>query len=664
MKKLNLFILALCMVLLANAQTLERVQQDTVYLNLYKGIEKYQIDTRAGNRQKQGIYSFKSEPAFSPDYSRIDQLQIQGNFENGKYQGSWEYKVGEYLVSLKGIQDSRQLNIDLDLNGVERVILLNYHNGQPQGNWKIVNYPISNNRRQGETEAGNFQFEKGLAVGKFNFKGFYQDLSILGQLNDQGFLDGELTLEYVIENEKFKEIRNYKDGFLLKISIFKGADFSEQIKNVVYEEVATRLEHGLGTGGNGVKVSIGEKGFGVQFQNGYASDHEKLTVQTIGNFYIQDFIDRFQKFGKNHSEAREEPQFNFTRRFKYEYPSSEDSVLRYLAADLRAIENEVSDLLANPRILLYQAAFSDLAFPRGFLIHARGKAAILLEVTELLQSDSFDFAYRPNFFPEGILGLNAPDHYSYEENQIQKEALFDVGVFIDSPDHMIEKMQSYATALKSEVISNLGFIYEKTKVLDEQSTLDSLDSQIFLKSAKVDALYSFFQQIPDGVSEKDFPLDFRIYRSFKLGLLQELRNEYLEEKVMERKIFLGKTLISWLLQFEQSYSQISLLNGFSERMDRYFTRYSPNPFFEREIETKVLPQIYGKSTTLLFQQYLRNLVSSRKIEDLDSNLKKIENLELRLVELSKQYNDPEVIAIDRALRRENSSARIERILKL
>ncbi|MDO8966352.1 hypothetical protein [Algoriphagus sp.] len=638
--------------------------QDTLYLNLYQGEETYSLIKGDDEAVKHGKYSFESTPAFNLDYTGINHLIVSGRYEKGRYQGIWEYKVGEYNIHLKGIQDSRQLNMDVALNGVERSIQLNYQNGIPQGIWKIINTPIAENRRQKEVQAGSFLFENGLAIGEFYFRGYYQDLLIKGNLNKEGFLDGILILEYVADEEKIREVRTYQNGFLIEIVRYGGSNFEDLIERVSYEEVSDRLKNGEGEVANGVKYSIGEKGFGLLFQNGYSSDHRKLTIQTQGNLFLEDFIGRFQRFGRNNSTERAEPIFNFTRRFKYQYPAEEVLVLKELYSLLIGINNELSEVLADPRVLLYKDNDDELSYSTGYLTHANRKVTILIEIIELLNSDFFEFANRENYFKEGILGLQSADTFQYEANKIVKEADFNLGVKIKSSENLIGQIESYIEILKEEVRNQLQVIGSKTRIYDNQSQIDSIESGVYLKENKVDALYGYFQRLPDEVDKKNLPLHYRIYKSFKDGLLKDLRAEYIAEEGDEKKITLGNSYIKWLDEFETSFLRMKKLDGFEPRVDGYFTRTSPNPFFDRDIETKIFPQIYGKSVTILLPAYLRSLVSSKRPEDMIYNLEKIEKLENRLIQLSEMTDDPEVVGIDRALRRENYDQRIERILQL
>jgi hypothetical protein len=637
--------------------------RDTVYLQQYRGTESFGRLGEKSNYLKHGKYQFKSAPSFSSDNTKIQHLSITGNYEQGKYQGLWEYKVGEYTLQLNGIENSNVINVDVALDGVERVLKLNYQKGKPQGTWEIVNYPIVGSKRQKEIQAGTFTFNEAIAVGSFNFKGYYQDLLIDGNLNAEGFLDGQMTLTYLYKNEKIKEIREYQNGFLLEVKLLTGSDFEIEKERITYDEVKLWLKDDYQIETDGIKYSIGDKGFGILFQNGYTSNDRKLTIQFTGNSFLEDFLGRFQRFGSNNSAEREEPNFKLTRRFKYHYPSNEKTILADLYPSLIGINNELSEVLTDPRLLLYGEADSEVAESIGFLNHAKGKVNVLIEIVELLNSDFFEYANRENYFQDGIVGLQASDSFTYLLNGAEKQAVFDLGITIDSSEDIISKIEQYTQDISRKIQLKFSLIGQKTRIFETQTQLDEIESEFYLKENRVDAMYGYFQRFDEGISDKDIPVHYRIYRSFRRGILESIRNSYISESSDERKLIQGSAYLEWLEFFETNFPRIKALDDMESRINSYFTILSPNPFFERPIESKILPQILGKSTTILIPYYLKTLVASKKTEDLLQQLEKLEQLESRLKKISENAESQEVLVIERALRRENYELRIERILQ-
>jgi hypothetical protein len=650
-----LFILILSV---ATAQQTIVVEKDTIYYNEFVGREIFSLKEMDSIFLKEGKYEFRSTLFNRTLSNQLSKLFISGNFKSGRYNGIWEYRLVEYDLEIHGLKDGRIVGLDYELNGIERSAKFNYVNGLPIGEWKIDNIIVERNRKASESSGAQFYFKDGLAVGDFYFNGVVSKSSLKGKLTDEGFLDGILTISYVEDGVQKREIRNYENGFLTVVEVFIG----NQLQNrVVYEDVIEKLKE-KEENKQSLNFTISDEGFGFVFQNGYNPSDDKLKIQEQGSLVFKRVLDRYQRFSSNAVDEREVPRFNFTRRFKFVYPESEKEIISQIKPTLNIMLDEYNSFLSNPKFILNRYRIDSMPYIFGFVDHSRRKVQDMLDVISLSEEGFFDFLYRPNYFPEGLPNLKKSDFFRIEENGKEIEVPYDLGVYVNDPEILIEQIKIYTEVLKQKTDGFLDYAFMQIKIFDEQATIDSLDSQIVQLRNKVEALYSFQQLIPQGKSFEQMDLDYKLLRILDSNSLIKLQADYLDSDKFEEKVEMGIRLTCILQELIDSHDFILEIEEMPKRLDTQFTRYSPNPFFERDIETKILPHIYGKGTGPLLREYIENLFRSRTCRELKANLEKIEKLEKRLIELSKRSNEEEIGRLDRALRRENIPSRIERLL--
>jgi hypothetical protein len=235
---------------------------------------------------------------------------------------------------------------------------------------------------------------------------------------------------------------------------------------------------------------------------------------------------------------------------------------------------------------------------------------------------------------------------------------------VDSSTDIINQIDKFSEILRQKTDKFLEYSFMEIRIFDEQSTIDSLDNLIVQLKTKTDALYSLFQIIPDGKSFEEMPLDYRVYRVLNNNIILKVQDNYLDAEEYEVKIKHGQELTCLLSVLAEKFDEIIDIEGIPTRLEKEFTRYSPNPFFERDIETKILQGIYNKGTGSLFNYYILELIESRNCIELKDNISKFEKLENRLKSLANDSDNVEVGRLDRALRRENVPTRIERLLNL
>lgn len=125
----------------------------------------------------------------------------------------------------------------------------------------------------------------------------------------------------------------------------------------------------------------------------------------------------------------------------------------------------------------------------------------------------------------------------------------------------------------------------------------------------------------------------------------------------------GEKLILLLNALDGNYHRIMAIERMPASLDSAFTRYIPNPFFERMAESKIKQHIYQKGGVRLFDFYLDQLKSTKDHQQFVSAIDEVFKLYDRLNELA-ESDDEEVERLNKRLRRETIPERIRRLLGL
>lgn len=650
--------------LIAAAQQRRVLEIDTAWLGIYQGKQRFQVIETDGRTIKHGFFVFESGLLAPEGSDRIQKFELKGNYREGLPQGQWESSRTETSLELRSVKGETNLQLDYSLDGLERIGRFNFKNGVPHGDWQIEVNRIERNKKSPTGSSSQFRFQEGIASGAFSFKSYSKPVVLRGILDAKGFLDGELFLEYETEsNIVVQEIRRYAGGFLLEISKTRKDDTAPYLV-LEFEDVKQKLQE-IQDGSNEGRFTISDKGFGTTFQNGYESQDPHLLHQVEGNLLLDDLIDRYKEMANKVPSKVSGPDFPMTRRFKFYYADLEDNVLALAAARLRVMRATYNDFLSDPRFLLQRDRVDSLPFVFGFLEHALGKIDTLLEVNALIEDGFFDHLYRDMYFRNGISGLEKPDSFVYRTGGKSIEKTFDLGVYIDSPDDLVQKIDKYTEILKQQSDKYLEKAFNSVKLFENQYAVDSLDRSIVALRTKAEALYGFYQVIPADRKFEEMPVDYRVFKVLDKNLLGLLMEQYLDTEIStEAKIKKGEELTCLLLYLTDNHATISGFGEMRERLAAKFTRYSPNPFFERDVESRILPNIYQKGTGILLEDYVLQMYQAKSCADLGERIGKISRLEKRLTELSALSNQIEIERLDRALRRENIPVRIERLLGL
>ncbi len=666
--QLTIYILIFLLIQPAVSQSLRQHTAEKLFLEKFPGKENYFYYEKDTLQIKHGKYSFDSELLIDYEKGTVANLHISGTYVDGRKNNVWTYEEGQYRFNVKTLNRTN-LTLNTALDGMEYKHTMRLSNGIPEGRWQIAQTDITGSRRSTASRNTTIQFKNGMATGNFNFHYVFDEneFKATGRLNEAGFLTGTLKFEYDYNGNHYEEERTYKDGFLSKLRI-TNKNSNEKIYDIEYHEVISRL-NALDNNST-LNYKISEKGFGIEFNNGYQLFEPKLLAQKIGNGYFNKALKIFDKYLLNNGSENnsvDSPVYNFTRRFQFIYPETDDSMLVVIKAKSDTLRETYREYLTKPKFLINKLRSDSLMYSFAFIEKAKEKIEIIYEVIEKIESGFFDFQYRPNFYRNGIEGLNAPDTVKFEFNNIESKVPFDVSVLILKPENLLMRIKNYLDALEMQAALIIEFTHRELQFLQEEIKIDSLDIKIVELTDAVDSLYSkspfireYFSLDPKD-KKKPESLVATIYSKFRIQTAENLSATYVSEDVFEKKIAHGEKLTTLLQILLAQYENFHEIERMPKRLDSMFTRYIPNPFFDRPAESRIKSNIYQRGAVRLLEYYVYMLKNADEQKDINARVEQIFKLRDRLIELAAR-EDEEVDRINKSLRRENVPERIKRIL--
>lgn len=636
------------------AQIRENSSIDTTFLN-FKGILNV---SELPHQNKQYLITFNSKDQLKDS---LKTFEINGKQANQKRINAWNFKKQDFNFTIENVNFQNNNPLITNLNGEEFVLTAQFKNSIPTGKWKLEHNNVINNKSQ-----KTIQFET-----NFNINGFPEGVFVINQLKNgflntvkgnfdkKGFFDGNLELKYKINGEFFQEIRVYDNGFLKTLKIFNSKDNSLLV-DMVYDDVYHKLDQ-LKNKLN-AEFEISEQGFGVFFNVGYNSFDPKLTLQENGNKILTDVFDLIEAWN-NFDQSDIKLGFNLTKRFKIAYPKNDSITLANIQKKNDTLLKLTENFISKPRMILNKQKSYLLTEAFHYLKKSNEKLYAIDSVIQKNNGGFFDFISRDDYYAEGIPGLQVKDSLEFIFETDEFKIPFEDSLRITSNNNLLDHILSYIEFLDPKIQKLISFSYNELQVYDQAAYIDTLDQKIVSNLAQYDSLYLPKREIYVNQDFENKPLYYNLLDATYVMLISNLNKKYIAEKDLTKKKQIADELLCIMDFFIYNDVQLSMLEKFDERVNRIFTRSAENPFYERELENKIYPNINRKSREVLFKSYINSMLRANSCQELIQPYRKIMQLEEKLQKLSNQ-NDKSVQDIDRVLRRENLPSRIERVLGL
>jgi hypothetical protein len=638
------------------------IQRDTLILDKYPGVFSFSLRTSQNKLQKNGAAKFDSELYKDSLNQRFFKLNIQGNYKDDRCHGYWTFSELAYALQIENIVHNKKHQLDYKLNGSESRVVMRFNNGQATGRWMIDNYTIVNGVQRDLQNSGFIFCENGVFTGAFSYSNEKENISISGNLNNQGFLHGVLKIKWLdSEKGELSEERLYQDGFLLQISRFENED-TKPYMLIEFADVQQLLNDLQNNRMNqNSRIQMSDKHYGILFDNGYTQQDLRLHAQEFGNDIISKFFESFERYINVESDAFEKPIAKLTRRFIYQYNDP---------SPWEPIELKIDELLTNatafinaPSNILYAEQSDSVARAWIIMNHILEKTLILEDVVQKHKTDFFDTRDRNNYYATGVPGLNKKEVLYFRNRKNENISIdFSPTTLVDTPENFMDQIEAYLRFLMMKFEKNQLIAFNQVTDLEQRGNLKTIDSLIVHYEQLNENFYGEISVLSNAPFE-NLSFEQKIFFLAYQRKLSQLRKNYLNKIEYPEKIDLGRQYIDAMQNLSDNQKRLSDIGRRQKRIDSLFTIYEDNPFDYRKIELPILSQIKEKGL-LLFRHYAELLFAETRTDKFIQRLAAIEQLLDKLEYYAANYNNQDVQALNRALRRESVPNRIERLFEI
>ncbi|MBX2961786.1 MAG: hypothetical protein KF687_04685 [Cyclobacteriaceae bacterium] len=617
-----------------------------------------------GEHQPHGRFSFTSDVMQQDD--QIRQLNISGTYRRGNKSGDWSYETSNFVIKFKRITGTSAESI---LDGTIHKLRAKYNDGLADGRWTLTVQRVKESKPVPPLSTASMSFVNGNPTDKFIFNDpvSHAPLQIEGGFDKKGYFDGQWKMIYTHDDVKYEENREYLSGFLLTLAL-KHRDTQETIYSISFDDVKFKLDQIAQKHENA--LGYGDRKFGVLFNDGYTESDEKITAQQTGNHVLQlvlnNFIDSSGIYFSMPGFTR--PETGFTRRFQYIYPEKENELIEILNPIMDRMEHQYDSIWNEPVLRLNQQRYDTLAYYSTLLRLGIEKIDVVREVLAEVESGKFDYEFRDNFYRLGVLGLDGIDSVKFSHRGRSVVWMLELNDKVVSPDSLVLNLYRYIIGLDAYISKYYDLVSPRLNELLQESRLAKSDETI-IKS--LDTLFITYIGDPllvynesDEVlrSKKDInDLQLEIFKRYTRNILQRKMQEYVDTQDYNLRLTRGTVILDIIHALIEVYPKLERIPQLEGELDKAFIRYTPNPFFPRDLETRVKTGIYNKGAEVLLPNMIEELKKTSTAEDLRDKVEAIFRLDARLRELA-EADDQETNRLNARIRRENQPERIRRLL--
>jgi hypothetical protein len=608
-------------------------------------------------------FGFVSNPmkVFNDKVKEVDILESYGYFnEKGIKDSSWTIINTHLLLNLKSVVLKNEISLSHTTLGNSRHSHIMLRDGRPHGYWITRDRKITNNKYSKPVLRSFSYFENGIMSGTFfaEFEGVEGEFKINGSLDENGYLDGILTLEYKEGNNFIEEHRKYRSGFLLELDKFydEGCILYNEIEYADVIQNLLLLENPNGD----ANFKFSDGGFGILFNIGYRDNDERIYAQKPGNALFHYFLKELTLGEDKDLFFEHPPEFPLTRKFEFVYPEYEGEILSKIQKQLSENETLVGKYLGTPKFVLDKEKSDSLSYIYAFMVNAQEKLTLGKDLIGKINDGYFKYRSRDLYFQNGIEGFSKPDTIEYIYNQKKRTRVYNSAFLIKDSQDLLIKLKMYFNELETLVDDFMTYTQKQVTVFEQQATIDSLDKIIVDLNEEFLLNLARLESNEKSKKPDEYSILYKLYLVFNQKVIGSLKLNYISEDEFHAKRALGEELVCMLNLLIHEDKYFTSLEEVGIELDKMFTVFTENPFFDRKAETKILGNVQ-RAGFLLIQYYIEEMYKAESCSALMNGVKQIENAKLKMKKVLEK-NDIEAFNLDRALRRERVPSRIERIL--
>ncbi|WP_162417582.1 hypothetical protein [Cyclobacterium roseum] len=599
-----------------------------------------------------GFFRFDYLEKDSADQTILHKFQVTGEHVRNERNGTWIFDREIHRISL---EDVVNFEIVSRLKSENIHVEAMYSEGVKTGTWTFKQNDYVDGELNPKAEATGIVFSEGKIVEDFDYRNFEGDFTqlIRGEINSNGYMDGEWSLVYLKDSVLVSEVRNYENGFLLGVKQ-RNLQTGAAIQEVIFYETIEKLQNLESESQKRYKISSAD--FGLTYNDGFQSESPQLQIQKPGNRFVNDFLSKLLQYDESSPDAGNVGHYPLlTKRFEYTLYDDLEELLGSLEDKYALFRDTVENYSEMNALALNKDKSDSLAFTHAYFRSRTKKLDQMKELMELIRTGDIRYVDLNNYTQAGVPFLSPLDliKYAYRDEEKSKFLTREVGYggarsFLERVETNLQEEISLSAALASYANRELQSIEVSTRLVD-------LEEEITEKRSLVETLY---ENHDASEAEEQF------FEAFRWGILERLFEEklarYAETDEASIKIEKGRELLDFLNELETLYPELAAIYPRNREIDEVYKEETFDPFTYTRYKARAKQRLFEAGMEVLYPYYLSEMIREEDYTKIKEHLDKIALLQQKLIDL----RDASTKSLERRLGRTKNPEKIASLLDL
>lgn len=600
-----------------------------------------------------GFFRFDFLEKDSLDKTMLFKFQVTGEHDNNKRTGTWIFDQEKHQVNIEDVVDFKLVH---GLSSEEVYVEAEYEEGIKTGVWTFKENVFVDGQLSPKADATGISFSEGKIVKNIDYRNFEGDFTqlIRGEINEEGYMDGEWSLIYLKDSVLISEVRNYENGFLLGIRR-RNLETNDGIDEAIYFSTIEKLKK-INESTN-EKFKISDQEFGLVYNDGFRPSNKELKIQAEGNLFIDQFIYKLLQFDEAVNESGEIVAYPFfTKRFEYKFTENSEESLGEIPQIYNQLKDLVSQYVEMNSLALNKSKSDSLSFAYRYFINRKDKLNQMVYFLELIQSGKIRYFDMGNFTKHGIEFMSPIDLITYEFQGDTLRKMIPRVVSVEGNESFFKSFELY---LREElaIASNLGkYVTEELYEIEVNSKLLAMEAEIIQQKNLLDSLY-LNQKI---ISDDEQQMLKALYQNFLKIRFDDYSEQYAQAEVFEIKVDKGELILNMLNELKIRLPDLTDIYPTNQEIDKLYKEETFNPFTFSRYDVRAKERLFESGAVRLFNHYVEQLKNEQEYTQIKDHISKIQNLQERMIQL----RNADTKTMERRLGGNDSINRIESALDL
>lgn len=616
--------------------------------------EKYLLDDQIEGRayfsrdeqsgEKDGSFYFVSFFEDSADNDYHLKYKVKGNYQNDKKSGEWSYNFKR--LTPRGGLSIESLSFTESAGGERFKIEGGFKADEFSGNWEVMENAVAFSEIEDTALYCAFEFDAGQLRRKFRVE--QSNATIQGEVDESGFLHGEVRYVIQYEGKKVSDRRTYDHGRLT----------ASQLK--IDDEVVERSFLGLkvpeDTSDQFVELEWGDEYLGVMELSHFVASSALREVGMDSSQFLMKgdviLLNGLQSLTHHKGIAvwPDRPSFDYPKikLVSQGLSKAREEHVEQLIQQFSALDERVKEVLDDDQLEIAANAENKIAaFQSIYELLERKVLPGYQSAVELLENPALQYLDEEELLNQLEELENLPDslvveqtdsviHFPFAAQEISTEK------YIEGILNQLTVLDDYLDTLDETVDPVLERQKQRMSLSKDESTMVDLRDSI-RKLYRRSSNNAFQQRMKNPVIEATQ----RRFKAYAQLPLNEKINRLAEINACFR------SMIDFYFLLEE-------LPDRRKAIEEMYTRTVWNPFTYTDMEETVKERLYNAYNDYLFPHLMDRIESQLSCHTIDDILKDIPALLDKMEELREQDTQEK----EKSLRREDDIATIKNIFEL